>query len=163
MCRMKSFLFFWRTVGQYLEKPKMVTGLDSPIGLNPVGVRKLTKCTSMFILAPFIILKWKQTKYPAVELWASYGSTSWWNPRQPFRSLGGSHVLLWGSPQDTGEMNKVLRLAKCGPLATVLWSVFVWPVNHTNINYLPFKMVEKNQKKNILWHIKLYKILFQRP
>ena len=35
----------------------MVTGLDSPIGLNPVGLRKLTKCTSMFILAPFIIIK----------------------------------------------------------------------------------------------------------
>ena len=28
-----------------------------------------------------------------------------------------------------------------------LLPVFVWPVNHTNINYLPFKMVEKNQKK----------------
>ena len=35
----------------------MVTGLDSPIGLNSVGLRKLTKCVRMFILAPFIILK----------------------------------------------------------------------------------------------------------
>ena len=38
-------------------------------------------------------------------------------------------VLLWGSPQDTGETSKVLRLTKCGLLAAVLWSVFVWPVS----------------------------------